>query len=221
MAWPIYFYIPNIIGYARVIVNAVAFAYAFHDRIFFVALYFISFFCDYLDGRFAVWLNQKSTFGAVLDMVTDRMSTAGLLMLLSHLYPEQFGALFALLVLDIASHWLQTYSTFLTERSSHKDVAEGDIWLLRLYYRSRLFMGYCCVGAEVLYLALVLLKDDNFRDNSTAEIPGLRFHDFVKILAWVACPGWAIKQIVNLVQMKSAADVCVRYDMNKEKWKKG
>lgn len=30
------------------------------------------FVCDELDGRFARMLNQSSTFGVVLDMVTDR-----------------------------------------------------------------------------------------------------------------------------------------------------
>lgn len=59
------------------------------------------------------------------------------------------GALFGLLVLDIASHWMQMYASFLQSKSSHKEVQAADNWLLRLYYGSRPFMLFCCVGAEV------------------------------------------------------------------------
>ena len=37
-----------------------------------IVFYFLSFVCDELDGRFARKLQQTSTLGAVLDMVTDR-----------------------------------------------------------------------------------------------------------------------------------------------------
>ncbi len=43
-----------------------------------MGLYFLSFVCDELDGRFARMLNQTSTLGAVLDMVTDRWAAAGI-----------------------------------------------------------------------------------------------------------------------------------------------
>lgn len=35
--------------------------------------------------------------------------------------------------------------------------------LVRCYYRRRLFMGFCCVCCEVLYLALFLLHWPRFR----------------------------------------------------------
>ena len=46
-----------------------------------------------------------SKFGGVLDMVTDRVSTCGILAILSHLYPEYFFVFIMLLVLDVMSHW--------------------------------------------------------------------------------------------------------------------
>ncbi|KAL8100273.1 hypothetical protein AgCh_032501 [Apium graveolens] len=59
-----------------------------------------------------------STFGAVLDMVTDRP-----------------GFVFmSLLALDIASHWLQMYSTFLVGKAIHKDVKDNTSWLFRVLY---------------------------------------------------------------------------------------
>lgn len=49
-----------------------------------------------------------SKFGAVLDMVTDRCSTAGLLMVLSRLYKERtYAHMFLLLMfIDLFSHWM-------------------------------------------------------------------------------------------------------------------
>lgn len=57
-----------------------------------------------------------SQFGAVLDMVTDRCSTAGLLMVLSRLYGGgllSFSFL-VLMFIDLFSHWMhvQRYDTF-------------------------------------------------------------------------------------------------------------
>ncbi|KAA8545422.1 hypothetical protein F0562_020206 [Nyssa sinensis] len=78
--------LPRHEGYVRVLMNVVAFYICFSNKRLFSILYFISFVCDALDGWFARKLNQVSTFGAVLDMVTDRISTACLLVVLSHVY---------------------------------------------------------------------------------------------------------------------------------------
>ncbi|KAL8112466.1 hypothetical protein AgCh_019971 [Apium graveolens] len=96
-----------------------------------------------------------STFGAVLDMVTDRP-----------------GFIFmSLLALDIASHWLQMYSTFLVGKASHKDVKDSTSWLFRVYYRDTMFMGYCCVACEVPYITLFLLANSQ-TENMTVVLVG-------------------------------------------------
>ena len=46
-----------------------------------------------------------SNFGGVLDMVTDRVSTCGFLVIVSHLYDEYYFIFVMLIVLDISSHW--------------------------------------------------------------------------------------------------------------------
>ncbi len=46
-----------------------------------------------------------STFGLVLDMVTDRLSTASMLLVLSHYYDHLWLIFLALILLDISSHW--------------------------------------------------------------------------------------------------------------------
>ncbi len=65
-------YVPNLIGYLRIAFALYAFAIAFSRPLHCIVFYFLSFVCDELDGRFARMLNQTSTLGAVLDMVTDR-----------------------------------------------------------------------------------------------------------------------------------------------------
>ncbi|XP_057495335.1 probable CDP-diacylglycerol--inositol 3-phosphatidyltransferase 2 [Actinidia eriantha] len=71
--------------------NCFAFYICFSIKKLFSALYFVSFVCDALDGWFAQKFNQVSTFGAVLDMVTDRISTACLLVILSQVYSNAQG----------------------------------------------------------------------------------------------------------------------------------
>jgi len=69
---------------------------------------------DETDGRAARAFNQTSTFGTVLDMVTDRVATSGLLMVLCIVYPDGLLLFQLLLILDIFSHWLQMYAASLT-----------------------------------------------------------------------------------------------------------
>ncbi|KAK2980211.1 hypothetical protein RJ640_001557, partial [Escallonia rubra] len=133
----------------------------------------LNFVCDALYGWFARKFNQVLTFGAVLDMVTGRcffhrtpilftsfcsclslqfslnvmISTACLLVILSQVYRP--GLVFlSLLALDIASRWLQMYSTFLVGKASHKDVNDSTNWLFKAYYGNMMFMGYYCVACE-------------------------------------------------------------------------
>ncbi|XP_051145530.1 probable CDP-diacylglycerol--inositol 3-phosphatidyltransferase 2 [Andrographis paniculata] len=211
----VYLYVPNIIGYIRVLLNCYAFSVCFQNKYLFAVLYFVSFVCDALDGWFARKLNQVSTFGAVLDMVTDRISTTCLLAILSQVYRP--GLIFlSLLALDIASHWLQMYSSFLSGKSSHKDVKDSSSWLFKLYYGNRKFMGYCCVSCEVLYILLFLLAK-NPTENLTEVLvnAGTESMLYLSLLA-VSIFGWAIKQLVNVIQMKTAADACILYDIGKK-----
>ena len=91
--------------------------YAFYvskrDPICFIICYFISFILDAFDGMVARAAHQTSKLGATLDMVTDRISTAGLLAVLSGFYPDYSTYFVYLIMLDVGSHWLQTHSGFL------------------------------------------------------------------------------------------------------------
>jgi len=120
-----------------------------------------------------------------------------------------------MLALDIASHWLQMYSTFLSSKTSHKDVKDNKSWLMKAYYQRRLFMGYCCVSAEVLYLILYELAESPSDSVVKVFMAALNQKSPLMLLGLLALPGWAIKQIVNVVQIKTAADTCVLYDLNR------
>ncbi|XP_057456538.1 CDP-diacylglycerol--inositol 3-phosphatidyltransferase 1-like [Lotus japonicus] len=212
----VYLYIPNIIGYIRVILNCVAFYLCFTNKILFSILYFFSFVCDAVDGWCARKFNQVSTFGAVLDMITDRISTACLLVVLSQVYKP--GLIFlSLLALDIASHWLQMYSTFLAGKASHKDVKDSSNWLFRAYYGNRMFMAYCCVSCEVLYLTLFYLSETQTGKLVDVVSSNLQKISLISFLIGTTLFGWATKQVINVIQMKTAADVCVLYDMDKKR----
>lgn len=211
----VYLYVPNIIGYLRVLMNCLAFAICFSHKVLFALLYFVSFVLDGVDGWFARKLNQVSTFGAVLDMVTDRISTACLLVTLTQVYRP--GLIFlSLLALDIASHWLQMYSTFLSGKASHKDVKDSSSWLFRLYYGNRKFMAFCCVSCEVLYIMLFLLAKSQNEDAINVLVSSARQSLPLGVLEVLVLFGWAVKQMVNVIQLKTAADACVLYDINKK-----
>lgn len=110
-------YYPNLIGYARVACMAASFYFFLDEPIYTLIFYLAAFAGDAVDGYVARKFNQSSTFGGVLDMVTDRVSTAGFLILLSHLYKEQVLIFVSLVVLDIASHWFHVLRYILFDAS--------------------------------------------------------------------------------------------------------
>lgn len=223
-----FLYVPNLIGYTRVALAFASFAVALkHPGRAFI-FYFLSFVCDELDGRFARMLDQTSKLGAVLDMVTDRLSTAGLLCVLCILYPWLHVLFLGLLWLDVFSHWFQTHSTVAAGAATHKDVNSSS-WLVRSYYQHRLFMGYCCVSCEVLYLMVYLLRFDAYRawpavdlglgptalDALPQALQGLIPQGRAPLALLVALPclpGFVIKQITNCFQLRVAMTSLAEHD---------
>ncbi|MEW5319095.1 MAG: hypothetical protein WDW38_010265 [Sanguina aurantia] len=223
-------YVPNLIGYLRILAALYAFSVAFSNPVQCFVFYFASFVCDELDGRFARMLNQTSTLGAVLDMVTDRLSTTGLLVIVAMSYPALHMPVIALFMLDIFSHWFQMYSTLLRGEVTHKDVGSRSR-LVRIYYTSRIFMGFCCVCCEVLYLAIYM---SSWPELMKVTIPGLLIpvppavHQLIPglslflgleglplltLLGVLMLPGFAVKQLCNWIQLKEAAYSLVDHDL--------
>lgn len=106
----VYLFVPNIIGYIRVITAAASLYLMPRSPKLCTLIYFISCILDVFDGMAARALGQTSKFGAVLDMVTDRCATACLLCFLSAVYPEHSLLIMFLITLDFSSHYIHMYS---------------------------------------------------------------------------------------------------------------
>ncbi|KAH7815685.1 putative CDP-diacylglycerol--inositol 3-phosphatidyltransferase [Monocercomonoides exilis] len=141
----IVWYIPNIIGYIRIILSFIS-CLAFHRPIIFVTCYLTAFILDWADGFFARRYNQCSQFGALLDIV------------LASMYPQLSAACSIAAFLDLTSHFVRVYYTLYTHQLSHKKVtSKHSPKMLNLYYSNRMFMGMICVSHEVFLLLLYIL----------------------------------------------------------------
>ncbi|XP_032297785.1 CDP-diacylglycerol--inositol 3-phosphatidyltransferase [Coturnix japonica] len=67
----VFLFVPNVIGYIRVVLSAVSFLLMPHSPVPAAVCYGLSAALDAVDGLAARWLNQGSRVGAMLDMLTD------------------------------------------------------------------------------------------------------------------------------------------------------
>ncbi|KAF2148349.1 phosphatidylinositol synthase [Myriangium duriaei CBS 260.36] len=155
----IFLFVPNLIGYARVVLAVISLYYMpLHPRRC-SFLYSISCLLDALDGAAARKYQQSTRFGAVLDMVTDRCTTTCLLVFLSTAKPR-FSIIFQLLIsLDFTSHYMHMYATLAMggSDSSHKQIDAKRSWIMHLYYSNRNVLFVCCALNELFFIGLYLL----------------------------------------------------------------
>jgi CDP-diacylglycerol--inositol 3-phosphatidyltransferase len=196
-ATKVLFYYPNLIGYIRIICMIVAFYYAKIDWKITVISYLLAFCGDVVDGFVARAFNQCSNYGGILDMVTDRVSTCGLLVILTHFYENYTFVFIMLIVLDISSHWFHVLSVQ-KHHKSDEALVDRNVFL-RWYYGIYPLFGYCCVGTEVFYVCLYVL---HFYTN-----PLLR-----QICYFGCLPACIMKQLVNVVQLISASYAIAEQD---------
>lgn len=151
----VWLFVPNLIGYARIIVLAIALYVApragpSNAAVFFY-LYFLTVCLDAVDGPAARALSQESRFGAVLDMVTDRVSTAALLALIAADFMRVGQTSLAtvtlgLLSLDVGAHWVQSAAAGAIGARSHKALP-AEPALLQWYYK-RVNLFFVCLLSE-------------------------------------------------------------------------
>lgn len=194
-------YYPNLIGYARFLFMLVAFALAKSNWKVSIISYLLAFVGDVVDGHVARAFNQCSKFGGVLDMVTDRVSTCGLLVIVSHLYPDYSLFFILLIVLDITSHWFHVMSVSAHHKS--KEALEHRNSLLQWYYSIYPLFGYCCVGTELFF---ILLYVTHFHPNEL----------LIKLCFFGCLPACILKQLVNIVQLSSAGYAIAEIDTKNE-----
>ncbi|TEY71219.1 hypothetical protein BOTCAL_0098g00080 [Botryotinia calthae] len=156
----IFLFWPNVIGYFRIVLALVSLYYMpLHPRTC-TLLYSISCLLDALDGYAARYFEQSTKFGAVLDMVTDRCTTACLLVFLSSAWPRWALLFQGLISLDLASHYIHMYATLVMGGgdTSHKQVDKSRSWILNLYYTNKTVLFLFCALNEVFFIALYLLS---------------------------------------------------------------
>jgi len=123
-------------------------------------LYSVSCLLDALDGYAARYFEQSTRFGAVLDMVTDRCTTACLLVFLSSAFPRWAILFQGLISLDLASHYMHMYATLAMGGAdqSHKSVDKSRSRILSLYYTNKTVLFMACALNEAFFIALYLLS---------------------------------------------------------------
>ena len=119
----VFLFIPNLIGYTRIILAASSLYFMRWHPNYCTWLYILSCLLDAFDGMAARQFGQSTLpinlglyakrvatkFGAVLDMVTDRCTTSCLLCYLCSAYPAYTVYFQALISVDLASHYMHMY----------------------------------------------------------------------------------------------------------------
>ncbi|XP_061906399.1 CDP-diacylglycerol--inositol 3-phosphatidyltransferase [Entelurus aequoreus] len=153
----IFLFVPNLIGYARIILALLSFLLMPCCPWSACFCYMLSALLDAFDGHAARALNQCTRFGAMLDMLTDRCATMCLLVNLSLLYPA-YTFLFQLsMCLDISSHWLHLHSSTIKGAASHKSIDLSGNPILHLYYTNKVVLFVMCLGNELFFCLLYAL----------------------------------------------------------------
>ncbi|RHZ71185.1 hypothetical protein Glove_261g68 [Diversispora epigaea] len=203
----VFLFIPNIIGYCRVILTIASLYYMPSKPWTSMILYIFSCLLDAIDGNAARYFNQCSKFGAVLDMVTDRSTTTCLLCFLSSAY-KSWAIVFQLLIsLDLSSHYMHMYSSLTAGSTSHKKISKSSNPILRAYYSNNNVLFSFCAFNELFFVALYLLS---FEKSSVESLGDL---SLIHILALISFPICAGKQIINIIQLVGASQNLARVDI--------
>jgi len=193
MAENIFLFVPNIIGYGRIVLAIVSFYFMPTCPKVSIFCYLLSGFLDAFDGHAARYLGQGTKFGAMLDMLTDRCATMCLCVVLAMFYPK-WAIFFQLsMSLDIASHWLHMHSSMMKGGTSHKAIDLSGNPILRLYYESKPVLFLMCAGNELFFSMLYLL---NFYEDTTGML---------KIILFISTPIFIGKSIISGVHLIVAA----------------
>lgn len=205
---PIYFFIPNLIGYSRIfflLLSGYLYNHNANENVGKCVLFYsISMGLDAFDGMAARYFKQTSTFGAQLDMLTDRMTTLSLYFALAVAFPQHWWlcALFAML--DIVSHWMHMMSKLDAGHGSHKT---AHYPFLKLYYESKPVMVVLCFMQEFFLLGYLWQ-----RYSPTVE----QFFMQQSVLFYASLIGYSLKQITNVMQLIEAADYYATNDLAKK-----
>lgn len=154
---------------------------------------------DAVDGVAARYFDQCSELGRILDMLSDRMGTLVLYMVIAQQDPSIWGICAFLIVLDIVSHWCQMYVSLASGKASHK--GSENAWL-NFYYNGPWVLFVACSGNELFIMLYYMLNTPQYASSS-----------ILVNLALFCFPIFVYKQIMNVVQLAHNLNKLVALDV--------
>ncbi|KAI2803917.1 hypothetical protein RDWZM_001783 [Blomia tropicalis] len=192
-----FLFVPNLIGYARIILAILACYTMPHYPTATLIFYFFSAFLDAFDGLAARALDQSTKFGSLLDQLTDRCGTLCLIFVLGLFYPTYLFWFQMSVAIDIASHWIHTQVTLMSGKTSHKSIDLNENPILRLYYTNRPILFSMCFANEVFYVSLYMLY---FYEGPLV----LGSVGLFRLLTYICGPLAVAKATISLIQLIAA-----------------
>lgn len=200
----IFIFVPNLIGYGRIVLAIIAFWFMSTNYVVAGWCYVISALLDSVDGHAARTFDQSTRFGAMLDQLTDRCGTMGLLVTLSYFYPNYMFYFQLSMAIDVACHWLYMQTSVTVGKSSHKAFDVNENFLLRLYYQKDILTFMCCVN-ELFYVCLYMLHFTNG--------PIIFGCSLFKVLAFVTAPFAVLKSLISCLHAYVASIDLAAFDV--------
>lgn len=170
MALPIPLYVPNLLGYARILLAFVALYLSRFYPVTALVVWFISGFLDLFDGMLARALDQCSSYGILVDIAADNImrTTAWIAAVAESQSP--WVPVIASIVISV--EWTTMVCTQLhaTQSEKHwKAARENDPWLIRCIFANNFKtpLGFLClhglfVSGQCVYVRSIPPLYDRF-----------------------------------------------------------
>ncbi|PFX18175.1 CDP-diacylglycerol--inositol 3-phosphatidyltransferase-like [Stylophora pistillata] len=203
----VFFYIPNLIDYVRIILNLASF-YNMTERPFLtVALYFSGgIILDVADGVSARYFKQCSKYGELLDFLLDRCGRVAMMMALCAFYPQHLFLLQLLVCLEVTGSFSNLYRCALV---LHPDDVSAktrsqDPWLVRIFFKEPI-TTLVIVGQDVCVAMLYLL---HFSPGPVVSLGGTSYSLWL-LMARIFSPFLIYRQVIvcSLLLLRSFGDL--------------
>ncbi|XP_076806367.1 CDP-diacylglycerol--inositol 3-phosphatidyltransferase-like [Clavelina lepadiformis] len=201
----VFLYIPNLIGYVRMILIVAFYYYTYHKPAQSMVCYLLAALLDNADGFAARKLHQCSKFGAALDMLLDKVAYLGLVNTLIQFYPSHAFWFQLSSAIDLAGHWMYTQATTASENSNNHKIVLRHYSLLRWYYSSENFLNVVCFGNQVFYICLYLM---NFTEGLTVFGVSL-----IRVFLYASLPVLTFRTLTNINHIVDASIHLVKIDV--------
>ncbi|KAH8584621.1 CDP-diacylglycerol-inositol 3-phosphatidyltransferase isoform 1 phosphatidylinositol synthase ns synthase PI synthase [Cryptosporidium sp. chipmunk genotype I] len=211
-------YVPNLIGYLRILLGLTPLIINTEYYYISIIFYGISQILDAFDGHFARLLMQETKFGAMLDMITDRCSTVIIIILTITLNRNYTSLIILFLIGDISGHWLYMISSILSKKSSHKSIKK-DMWpILKLYYSNKplLFTLHTCNEALWLILYAQGCIYNKFTNLKQLNQIDQRFMLSTPYALYIILPLALMKNILNFVHLFYGCNILLDIDIREK-----